>query len=73
MISLHKLHLMFMMKRCISTKWFLKISIKTLTIISCPNFKNKQKRGLSSLKVELDPSIPFFGGLVQTLQFFFVK
>ena len=51
MISLHKLHFHVHYEEVHQYKRFPKFSIKTLTSIGCPNFKNEQKTGQSNLGV----------------------
>ena len=52
MISLEKLNFHVHYKEVYWYKRFQKFSIKTLTRIACPNFKNKQKIGLRTLGIK---------------------
>ena len=52
MISLHKLHCHVHYGEVYQYKSFQKFSMRTLIRIACPNVKNKQKRGLNTLRVK---------------------
>ena len=54
MNSLHKIHFHVHYEEVYQYKRFEKFSIKTLTRIGCPTFKNEQKIGQSNLGVKED-------------------
>ena len=53
MISVHKLHSHIHYEEAYLCKKSKKFSIKTLTTIACPNFRNKQKGGPGNLGVNV--------------------